>query len=153
MPNFVNEEGCPYAILPPGEHLYNLNGFKKQFAFNELRLNQYNGLVRALVLLKQAGCRYVYIDGSYVSNKELPGDWDGCYDIRGTVFKRLGVFVDKTDLMNGRKIQKELFLGEMFPSSYIADSQLAFLDFFQIEKYSKIRKGIVKLDLFVEDLS
>jgi len=30
-----------------------------------------------------AGCRRVYIDGSFVSAKEVPGDFDGCWEATG----------------------------------------------------------------------
>lgn len=32
----------------------------------------------ALDLLRAAGCRRVYVDGSFVSSEEAPGDFDAC---------------------------------------------------------------------------
>lgn len=41
------------------------------------------GLKRALDNLQAAGCRRVYIDGSFITNKRVPGDIDCCYEGAG----------------------------------------------------------------------
>ena len=41
------------------------------------------GLRAALIDLRNAGCRIAYIDGSFVTDKEFPGDYDGCWDMTG----------------------------------------------------------------------
>jgi len=33
--------------------------------------------------LTKAGCRRVYLDGSFVTSKPEPGDYDACWDIAG----------------------------------------------------------------------
>ena len=33
--------------------------------------------------LKAAGCRTVYVDGSFVTSKELPNDYDACWEEAG----------------------------------------------------------------------
>ena len=38
------------------------------------------GLRLALDELKAAGCRTVYVDGSFVTDKEQPGDFDACWE-------------------------------------------------------------------------
>ena len=37
----------------------------------------------ALEVLHRAGCSKVYIDGSFVTVKLEPGDYDACWDIDG----------------------------------------------------------------------
>ena len=32
----------------------------------------------AMVNLRDAGCKTVYVDGSFVTDKERPGDFDAC---------------------------------------------------------------------------
>lgn len=40
------------------------------------------GLLTAIRLLKLARCRTVYVDGSFVTAKPAPGDFDACWDIK-----------------------------------------------------------------------
>lgn len=39
-----------------------------------------SGLRRAIDLLRLFGCRRVYLNGSFVTNKEQPGDYDACWE-------------------------------------------------------------------------
>ena len=41
------------------------------------------GLKAAMVSLKDAGCKTVYVDGSFVTGKERPGDFDACWEEEG----------------------------------------------------------------------
>ena len=48
----------------------------------------------------------------------------------------------------GRAAQKAKYLGEMFPADFIEGTTgRTFLEFFQIDKQTGIRKGIVEIDL------
>lgn len=92
------------------------------------------------------GCRTVYIDGSFVTTKEKPGDFDGCWDPEGVDFDRLAGSV-LLNFENQRAAQKSRFRGEMFLSNTRADAAGAlFLDFFQKDQ-DGYPKGIVALDL------
>ena len=53
------------------------------------RLQLLAGLKAALDNLKAAGCRRAYIDGSFVTAKEHPGDFDACWELAGVVASRL----------------------------------------------------------------
>ena len=96
--------------------------------------------------LRNAGCQTTYVDGSFVTSKEVPGDFDACWEEAG---------VDPTILdpvlltfENGRAAQKAKFQGELFPVSAIANAdEFSFLEFFQTDKKTGRRKGIVALDL------
>lgn len=44
------------------------------------------GMLEALRLLTVAGCVRAYIDGSFVTVKEEPGDFDACWDAEGVDF-------------------------------------------------------------------
>ncbi len=39
-----------------------------------------DGLRSALESLEGAGCRTAYVDGSFVTAKELPNDFDACWE-------------------------------------------------------------------------
>ena len=41
------------------------------------------GLRAALEEFKKAGCQTVYINGSFVTSKELPNDYDCCWEEAG----------------------------------------------------------------------
>ena len=102
------------------------------------------GLRAALDELRQAGCQRVYIDGSFVTDKEAPGDYDGCWDITGVDITRLApIFIDRYDLQNGRRGQKRKYLGELLP---VSETALENLRFFQLDRNNN-PKGIVALDL------
>lgn len=104
-----------------------------------------SGLRAALLALRSAGCRTAYIDGSFVTAKEEPGDFDACWDIAGVD----GSLLDPVlrDLAHPRKAQKEKFGGELFPAQAPADSSGAlFIDFFRHDREGNA-KGIVKIDL------
>jgi len=68
----------------------------------------------ALATLNRAGCSTVYIDGSFVTVKLEPGDYDACWDIDGVNVEALdAVFLD---FSKGRMAQKRKYFGEFFPA-------------------------------------
>jgi hypothetical protein len=93
-------------------------------------------------LLRDAGCRRVYLDGSFVTDREFPNDIDVCWDIDGVNPMSLNsVFFE---FENERAAQKARFGAEFFPAQ--APQRLkTFLDFFQIDKQTGEPKGIIEL--------
>lgn len=114
----------------------------KRFGGNRQRRRLLRGLKEALDFLREAGCRRVFLDGSFVTDKESPDDVDVCWDVDGVDPMLLdSVFFDFAD---GRAAQKERFGAEFFPAQ--APQRLkTFLDFFQIDKESGRPKGIIEL--------
>ncbi len=105
-----------------------------------------SGLKAALVSLKDAGCQTAYLDGSFVTSKELPGDFDGCWDLQGVDPGRLDPILLTFD--RGRATQKAKYLGELFPSECVENaSGKTFLEFFAVDKDTGNPKGIVAIDL------
>lgn len=84
--------------------------------------------------------------GSFVTAKEDPADFDACWDADGVDLDRLDpVFSDFSD---DRRAQKERFGGELFPADAPADHVgTPFIDFFQRNRASDQRKGIIEIDL------
>ena len=100
--------------------------------------------------LKAAGCKIVYVDGSFVTSKHHPKDFDACWDPRGVNPKLLDS--ELLDFRNGRALQKSKYFGELFPTSMRDDSSgQIFLDFFQMDKENHKKKGIIAIEL--EELS
>ena len=113
IPALVPLLGSPWAVLPPGIHPAELMEVMSAFATTAWRRELFDGLVDASAKLRFAGSQIIYLDGSYVTSKPRPKDFDACWDPNG---------VDRTKLdpvfrqfSNGRSAQKAAFKGEFFP--------------------------------------
>ena len=103
------------------------------------------GMLEALRLLQFAGCVRVYVDGSFVTAKEVPADFDACWDAEGVDFDLIDDRLLNFD--RGRASQKAAFLGELFIADGRADPQgTLFREFFKTDRDGR-RKGIVVIDL------
>jgi hypothetical protein len=150
IPMLVAIPGSPWDVLPPGIHAATLAEVEGSFTYNPRRRALFAGLVDAAIHLSMVGCRRVLLDGSYVSAKPLPGDYDACWDPDGVDFAKLDPIFDDFD--NERANQKARFGGEFFPSSLIeADSGAAFADFFQIDRFTGKKKGILAIVLATDE--
>lgn len=132
--------------LPPGIHKADWNELEARFDGSPHRATLLARLREALLSLREAGCRTAYVDGSFVTSKEDPADFDACWDPEGVDLDRLDpVFSDFTD---DRRAQKDRFGGELFPANAAADHMgTPFIDFFQRNRDSDQGKGIIEIDL------
>ncbi len=104
------------------------------------------GFREACELLRKAGCRLVYLDGSFVTTKPHPGDFDACWDIKDVDEDALDPIF--WDFSQGRAAQKRRFLGEFFPAQLPEGATgRAFVEFFQVNKLTGEPKGIVAIRL------
>jgi hypothetical protein len=87
----------------------------------------------------------VYVNGSFVTTKQVPGDFDACWDIEGVDADALDpVFFDFT---NSRAAQKARFGGEMFPAQLPEGiSGITFLEFFQTDRNTGQLKAMTRLN-------
>lgn len=133
------------GMLPRGTHAAEWPEFLERFGQTETRKRLSAGLLQAVHLLKPAGCRLIYVDGSFVSAKPEPGDFDVCWDITGVDANLVpAVFFD---FQAGRANQKAQFSGEFFPAQLPEGlSGRTFLEFFQRDRDGK-PKGLIVLDL------
>jgi len=102
------------------------------------------GLLAALQNLAGAGCRSVLLDGSFVSQKDLPNDYDGAWDTHGVNPDRLDPVL--LDFSNRRAAMKAKYLGELFPATAVAAPGVLFRDFFMKDR-NGLPKGAVSIDL------
>ena len=131
--------------MPPGVHWAGWVEIELRFATTEWRRTLSDGIKRAAENLRLSGCRTLYLNGSFVTSKSRPGDFDGCWDLGGVDASKLDpVLLDFTDR---RAAQKRKYYGELFISSRLADGRLSFLDFFQRDKATGNPKGIIAIDL------
>ena len=105
------------------------------------------GLRDALDELERAGCRTVYLDGSFVTEKVVPGDFDACWETNGIDCSSIDPIL--LEFSDNRASQKAKYGGEMFPVTLDDSNPLGpgFLGFFQTDKDSGSQKGLIALDL------
>ena len=141
LPPFTND-----GLLPAGIHKATWSEIVQRFGSTARRRKLLKGLSEALNSLRVAGCQQVYLDGSFVTAKPQPNDFDGCWDIAGVDPESLDPVLLKFD--SGRAAQKAKFLGELFSGQMGEGATgLTFLEFFQIDKQTGAAKGIVVIDL------
>jgi hypothetical protein len=88
------------------------------------------------------------LDGSFITAKEFPGDYDACWYTAGFVLVALDPVL--LNFTNKRAAQKAKHLGEFFPANIKAESKSpfrVFLQFFQFDKASGDQKGIIGIKL------
>ncbi len=151
VPEFIEIIGSPWNLLPPGLHTSSLVDVENRYAYNNPRRRLFDGLVEASGNLNFAGCRNLYLNGSFVTSKPNPNDFDACWDPTGVDVRLLDpVFNDFNFL---RAAQKNRFGGEFFPAySFANEGGQTFLDFFQTDKFSGKRKGIIVLELLTDPM-
>jgi hypothetical protein len=135
--------------LPPGIHTATWAELELRFGTDAHRKRLLAGLRLALISLKVAGCKTVFLDGSFVTNNAFPADFYVCWDMTHVDLSTLYLIEPVLfDFRNRRAAQKAKFAGELFPAQYKANSfGQTFLDFFQLDKDTGQPKGIVAVDL------
>lgn len=132
--------------LPPGVHGATWDEVVARYGTTPHRLALLAGLKAALDALRAAGCQRAYIDGSFVTAREEPADFDGCWEVEGVDLDRLDpvlqTFTDR------RRAQKQKYGGELFPADWEAEAAgTNFLSFFQRDTETGQAKGIVAIEL------
>lgn len=133
------------GTLPPGIHVATWTEVAARYGWTPRRRWLLEGLRTALVMLRYAGCQTVYVNGSFVTAKEVPEDFDVCWNAIGVDPER----VDPVLLTFGKRraTQRAKYGGEFFPAHFRATSEATFLEFFQIDRRSGDPKGIVSITL------
>ncbi|WP_413666861.1 hypothetical protein ACEN9X_20300 [Mucilaginibacter sp. Mucisp86] len=135
------------GILPPGIHICEIKELEAKFVYNLHRRNLYNGLVRLVQDLKSINAKAIYVDGSFVTAKLMPGDIDVCWDEgTGTGYE---YELANLPILFNRQLAKARYLADIFPAAIMEQgSKKLFIDFFQIDKQTGEQKGILKINLF-----
>ena len=84
------------------------------------------------------------LDGSFVSQKDLPEDYDAVWGTGGVD----AALVDPVllDFSRSRAAMKSKYLGELFPATAEAARGILYVDFFMTDR-SGVAKGVVEIDL------
>lgn len=141
MPEF-DERGN----LPMGIHHATWNEIVTRYATSTHRRDLLDGLLDALRSLKVAGCATAYLDGSFVTDKAHPDDFDACWGPAGVVPSHLDS--ELQDFSDERAAQKARYGGEIFPAQWPAHPDgTTFLNYFQYDNVTKQPKGIIAINL------
>jgi hypothetical protein len=132
-------------VLPPGIHQASVEEVEERFGWNPRRRELLRGVRKVLGDLRDAGCRRVWLDGSYVTRKETPGDFDLCWDLDGVDLDLLTPALAAID--PPRDLQKVTYGGDVLPNVTERGSGTPFLDFFQQDEESGKRRGIIEIIL------
>ena len=122
----------------------NRTNFSDHFGFNGHRSRLLCGLLAALKNLADAGCRSVLLNGSFVSNKELPEGYEGVWHTMG-VNEGLSDPI-LLDFRHPRSAMKSKYQGELFPAGIMAALGVTCENFFKTDR-NNTPKGIVHIDL------
>ena len=114
--------------------------FVAKFGWNNRRRFLIRGMRRALSNLRLAGCAAAIVDGSFVSAKEEPADYDLAFDPVGVHGGLLDPVLRRHD--DQRKAMKAKYFGDVFPWGAVAcpATRLIYRDFFQRDR-SELRKA------------
>ena len=136
------------GMLPPGIHAADdWNEVQTRFGGNRRRNALLQKLRAGLENLRDAGCPFVLIDGSFATSKAQPQDVDGCWEwtpgmdlaVLDVAFVRLTP-ADRQHLKN--RYGMDFFIADVIFSG----SGEPFSEFFQRDRNGH-RRGIVRLEL------
>lgn len=144
IPSFVIVPNALWPMLPPGIHDATMQEVYDRYVLNEKRKQLFEGFERAIKNIFAAGSPQVYLDGSYVTAKPEPGDYDALWDRRFVNPYLLDpLFIE---LRFGTNRQKAKYLGEFFPSAAVeTKSGKPFLEFFMTDQITGAKKGIIRI--------
>ncbi|MBS1055022.1 DUF6932 family protein [Gluconobacter kondonii] len=144
IPPFETDTGV--GFLPEGIHHADWEEFESRFRCSVRRRKILKRIILFSTMMKKAGCKKIYIDGSFVTDKRHPNDWDGCFCTCGLNYDYLDPIL--LDLGKNRSNIQDKYMCDIFPDNCLeGESGMLFLDFFQQKKGSFSKKGIILLNL------
>ena len=138
--------------LPDGVHAMTFEGVADAFGWNPHRRKLVVAMAAAFADLNALGCETVWLDGSFVTDKPEPGDYDVVYEHRSMDLAAAKIALPELfDRSPHRREMKARFKGDLLPNVVEAASNRLFIDFFQQDKERPGHtKGIVTIDLASE---
>jgi hypothetical protein len=133
--------------MPPGIHTVTLAEVEDKFAYNAKRKALFAGLNRVVSILSEANCPEVFLDGSYITTKEKPDDYDLCFEPTG---------LQRTEglraLLAAKENRKIEYLGDIFARLPEPPFYLDYVTNWQKDgRNDDVIKGILRIKLRVQD--
>ncbi len=128
--------------LPPGLHNVTWEEVVHRYGYNTTRRRLLVGLKKGLDALRAAGCSQYYLNGSFITAKLMPSDFDGCYPLQGINEDLLDPVLLNTE--NDCEVQRLHYRGEFWP-----DTNGSMVEFYLRDNrtYPVQAKGIVVINL------
>lgn len=116
------------------------------YTYNDKRECLFGGLLKGSKDLLVAGCKCLYLDGSFVTSKDEPRDFDACWEQDGV---ELDMLAQELQVFTPPRLrQKAIYRGEFLPSKFRERGRTYdMVDFFQQVVDSNHRKGIIRIDI------
>jgi hypothetical protein len=132
--------------LPPGVHKASLAEVEHRFAHNATRKALFVGLARVVAILSEAKCPEVHLDGSYITTKEEPDDYDLCFEPTG-----LKATEELRKFLSNKEGRKTEYLGDIFVRMPEPPYYVDHVTHWQKDgRNDDIIKGILKIELRTE---
>lgn len=128
--------------LPPGVHNATLEEVQIRFAITSHRQSLFEALSKVIDILRNANCSEVYLNGSYITHKAEPGDYDLVYEPAGMA---------ETDdwgalLRLEMDERKKLHYGDIFIHMPSPPAFMNYITFWQTDRDDN-PKGIIRIEL------
>ncbi|MBX9699657.1 MAG: hypothetical protein K2X74_09475, partial [Acetobacteraceae bacterium] len=132
--------------LPPGEHPVAWPDLVARFGQGSIKRRlAAQGLHRFALMLRAAGGKWLFVDGSFATARERPGDWDGCFLVGEVGWRTMDPRL--RDIQANRASLKADYRCDVFAAESInREIGKPFRDFFQQDRTGS-PKGILVLDL------
>jgi hypothetical protein len=130
------------GYLPAGIHPVSWPEFSSRYGFSPRRLELLANMESLLQELRSQGGERAYVGGSFVTTKQVPGDFDMTWRVSGP---QLGELMKKAPILVDRQLQKQTLGGELmatYPNSP-GDGVLGFLQ----KSRSGKSIGVAEIDL------
>ena len=137
-------------VLEPGDHeADSWDEIERKLGKSPERKELLVGLKKILIHLKEAGCKKVILNGSFVTMKERPRDFDLCWEIEDVEEDLLDPIL--LDVYMQREEIKKKYQGDIYPSTALGsvNPMRVIEDFFRINKGSDgaKKKGLIVIHL------
>lgn len=140
------------GLLEPGQHHISWDEFVRAYGVNKRRNALIAKMPAAFSLLRKAGCRTIFMNGSFVINPKVeldPSDYDALFLLNEISDGKLldPIFRMQPSGMINNKEQIARFGGEFYAAEIPSRLGGTMLEFFQQDKETGAPKGIIMLDI------
>jgi hypothetical protein len=136
--------------LPKGTWEATIEEVRERFgAYPTRRRMQFGFLMDAIAILKEVGCTTLFLDGSYVTEKILPGDFDALVLSSENGGEAITKIEEKL-IHVPQKYRGEFYCAEDLAYDRYLKKTVTFLELFQTEWNNRselIRKGIIQIQI------